>query len=159
MSRTVKWIIGILIGLLVLAALAAGGFWVFNHWNGANWMMSGRAFRGFYDDRDLPLRGMHPGMMPFGGMRGWWFGGFSPFGMLFGGLLQLGILALVIYGVVALIRGLTRPQGAAVTPMAAGVKPAAEVMPAAAMHACANCGYAVQEGWKHCPNCGQAQTS
>jgi len=154
MSRTGKWIIGILIGLLVLAALAAAGFWVFTNWNGGGWMMAGRNLRAWDDDRVMPWRGMHPGGMPFGMMQGRGFGGWFPFGILFGGLLQLGILALVIYGVIALIRGLTRPQHAAVTPL-----PTAAPQAAPMMHACANYGYAVQEGWKHCPNCGQEQTS
>ena len=154
MSKTIKWIIAILIGLLALAAIAAAGFWIFTHWNGSGWMMSERSFRFEDNDRVLPWRGMHPNMMPFGGMRGQWLGGFFPLGMLFGGLLQLGILALVIYGIYALVRGLIQPRQAVVMPA-----PAATPQAAPATHACANCGFAVQEGWKHCPNCGTAQTS
>ena len=163
MSKAAKWIIAILIGLLALAAIAAAGVWVYTHWNSGGWMMSERGLRSWDNDRDfpgriLPWRGMHPNMMPFGGMHGGWFGGFFPLGMLFGGLLQLGILALVIYGIYALVRGLSRPRQEAVSTQV--VAPAAAASQAAPLtHACANCGFAVQEGWKHCPNCGQEQAS
>jgi hypothetical protein len=78
-----------------------------------------------------------------GGMMGNW--GYSPFGwfgmglgMLFMGLIPLGILALVIYGVVMLARN------------SGNIPPAAPASP------CPNCGKATQADWKNCPYCGTA---
>lgn len=72
------------------------------------------------------------------GMMGNW--GYSPFvwfgmgfGMIFMWLVSLGILALIVYGVVAL----TRNTG--------NNTPAAH---------CSNCGKGVQADWKNCPYCG-----
>jgi uncharacterized membrane protein len=153
MNRTVRTIIAILIGLVIVVVIAGLAFMAFTRWNTGGWMMDGRAWG---DWRNQPWGGMPWGGMP---MHSRWFGGFFPLAMIFGRLLQLGILALVIYGIYALIRGLTRPQVTTSAQIAqASPLPATPVM-AAATHPCASCGFAVQDGWKHCPNCGQAQAS
>lgn len=112
MKKT-NWL-AILGGILALIVL----FWL-----GA-WM--GGGYRGY---------GMMGG---YGGHMGW---GFSPFGwfgmglgMLFMWLIPLGVIALVVYGVVALTRN-------------AGNHPAFS-------KPCPNCGKGVQADWKHCPYCG-----
>jgi hypothetical protein len=83
-------------------------------------------------------------------MPGYWFGGFSAIRMIAGGLIWLGFLALIVLGVIALLRGLIRPSQPVVTPVLAN-PPA----PAAA-HACPNCVRPVQADWIHCPYCGSA---
>jgi hypothetical protein len=121
MSRTLKWVLGIL-GVLVVLAVIAGGVWVFQH---RTQMMSYRLNapkpnaqvtpgvpnngqsmpigpRGFRDNRDRPLNGFGS-RGPMMGGRGRIFG-FGPFGMglfflggLFRLLLPLGLLALVAF--------------------------------------------------------------
>jgi hypothetical protein len=145
MSRTLKWILGIGIGVIVLAALVTAGFVIFTQWAGADWMMGGRAFRNWDEGRSLPGwdMPMHRFDRPFGGMHGSRFFGFSPLGWILGGLLRLGFWVLVIAGVVALVRVLWRSQPAATTP-------APTVQPSLT---CPNCSFPIQAGWKHCPNC------
>lgn len=78
------------------------------------------------------------GMMGGPGMMGSW--GYSPFGwigMIFMWLIPIGVIALIVYGVVALTRN-------------AGNNPPASSTP------CPNCGKGVQADWKNCPHCGTA---
>lgn len=82
------------------------------------------------------------GMMGgYGGHMGW---GYSPFGwfgmglgMLFMWLIPIGVIALIVYGVVALTRN------------AGNNTPASSA-------SCPNCGKGVQADWKNCPYCGTA---
>lgn len=94
------------------------------------YLLSGWGYRGW-------------GMMGPGGMMGW---GYSPFGwigmglgMLFLWLIPIGVLALIIYGVVALARGTGNniPATSSTTP-------------------CPHCGKGMQANWKNCPYCGIA---
>ena len=94
-------------------------------------------------------------MMPYGGrgyhMRGpgmMGFGGGMPFAGIFGGLICLGFLALVVLGIIWLVRGRRNPmpvEAAVVAPVAVAV------------HPCKKCGQSVQEGVNYCPNCGRKQ--
>jgi len=43
MKTTTKWILGIVISLVLLAALMAIGFLVISRWSGATWIIDGRA--------------------------------------------------------------------------------------------------------------------
>jgi hypothetical protein len=81
------------------------------------------------------------------------------FGGLIGGLFCLGILALLVLGIIWLVRYLRKPKtgSSVVAPVAAIAEPVAVVVPEAAVHPCPKCGEPVQEGWKHCPNCGKKQ--
>jgi hypothetical protein len=169
MTKVLKWILGILAVMVLLAVLAGAGYMIYTHWNGG-WMMDRSAWRDFSPRNGLPERdyrmpmqpferrgsvpfGMMPhGGMPFGGMRG----GFFPFNFILGGLLRLGLLALLVYGAVMLWRSLRRPQSAAVA-AAPGSAPLVEMPTVQAVvetTPCASCGTALQPGWKHCPNCG-----
>lgn len=165
-----KWVLGILGGLVVLGIIASA-FFVRFFWRVP--MMA--AQRGFVP-RNIPNPG--PGMqrMPhmFGGMDG--FGRFGPFGMGFGrgGLLtflphllwQLLLLALVVAGVIFLVRALSRPRACGmqavsaspVSPAAAVAIPPAPVESAVIEQApprtCASCGRELQADWTHCPHCG-----
>ncbi len=122
-----KWFFGILLGLLVLAIFV--GIPLAMHF----WRPFGlEAFQG------APGWGMHRygGMHGYGGMmRGSGGFGFMPFGgMWLGGLLQLGLLALVVAGIVWVVKAIRTPRAAA--------------------RSCTKCGRAVQDEWKVCPHCG-----
>jgi hypothetical protein len=139
MTKGWKWIIGIVIGLVVLAVLVSAGF-AFRMHNAVGGL---RGLRGWDDGL---CRGF--GMMPFGGMHRGGFGmmGGGP-GLFFGGLLQIGFLVLLVLGIIWLVRKLQNPA-----PVAAPMAPAAPVTPPAS---CGKCGYPVQNEWKVCPNCGK----
>ena len=146
MSRAAKWIIGTLLGLVVLAAIVLGGFWLFS-WLGRGFGMFGpRGMMPFYGGPEMPFRGMHPyrGFFPFGGLR--------ILGLVAGGLICLGFLALIVVGVIALAGGIGRRSGPTEAP--ASITPP----PAAAVRTCPNCGRPVQEDWSHCPYCGEDLT-
>jgi hypothetical protein len=89
MSKTAKWIIGILVAIIVLQ-LAAPFLWQL-------------VFPGIYADYGM-MRGYRYGMhMP---MMGSGFG-FGLFGMLFMWLIPLGVLAFLVLGIAWLIKQLT----------------------------------------------------
>jgi hypothetical protein len=173
MKKVWKWVIGIAVALVVVAALVGGAFLLRNHF--ANVVGINRSIRpgvqlpgngqvpGYgWEQRGRPER--FPGMMPFdnngwGGygmhMRGPGMMGFGrrmPFAGLVACLFSLGFLALVVLGIIWLVRRQSRPAVAA-----APVAPVESVAPVAAVHPCSKCGEPVQEGWKHCPNCGKRQ--
>ncbi len=119
MSRTLKWVLGIL-GVLVILAIIAGGVWVWQ--NHAQLMASVRPYAAQPNQPGSPTGPNFPnGSRGFGfggrnpnngfGFRGPMMGGrgrfmmFGPFGMglfFFGGLLRL-FIPLVILAVVAII--------------------------------------------------------
>lgn len=78
-------------------------------------------------------------------------GGFGIVGIL-GGILMLlftvGIGALVIFGIVWLVRNVA--QGAQVGSV---IGPAASIPPMT-VETCDSCGRTVQRDWKHCASCG-----
>lgn len=153
MSKTWKWIIGIVIGLLVLAVIIAVPFGMHQLAVNNAAQFSARSFeRGF--DRDLG-----PGMMGRGadnyyywhhGMMNQNPGFVGPMmygsGFFFLGifrlLIPLAVVGLAIYGGVALFR---RNPSPAVT---------AEAAPAVPTRTCATCGKPSQDDWKNCPYCG-----
>jgi hypothetical protein len=138
MSRALKWILGILGGLVDIALIAGLAVAVFGGYRYGFGMMRPGLIRAF------PMPGYH---MRFG------YGGL---GLLFGSLLCLGVILLVIVGIVALEAALTRGS------RAAPVAPATAVPPASAVttpeRPCPNCGRMTQEDWKTCPYCGTALT-
>lgn len=140
MKKVWKWIIGIVIGLVVLAVLVSVGFAFRMH----NSVVGLRGMRGWDDGFG---RGF--GMMPFGRMHGGGFGMMGGLGMFFGGLLQLGFLVLLVLGIIWLVRKLRQPA-AVTTPVTPVV--VASVAPESS---CGKCGYHIQAEWKVCPNCGK----
>jgi hypothetical protein len=171
MKKVWKWVIGIVIVLVVVAALVGGAFLLRNRF--ANVVAIARSAqpgiqvpgngRLPFNNRGDGQRGngQYP-MMPFGnyGGRGMpmhrmGFGWGMPFAGLFGCLFGLVILGLLIWGIVWLVRRGRKP--AVVAAPVAPVVEAAPVAPAVAVHPCSKCGEPVQEGWKHCPNCGKRQ--
>jgi len=146
MKNIWKWIIGIVLGLVILALLVGAGF----AFRTGSLGCGARARSGFDQDGRsfgmMPYDGMHRGfgMMHYGGMhRGF---GMMPFGGLFGGLISLGVLALIVLGILWLVRSLRKPA-----------VPAAPVVPAVPAATCRNCGNPVESGWRNCPHCGKKQ--
>jgi hypothetical protein len=143
MKTITKWILGIVIGLVIVAFLATIGFVAFNRSHNVGWMMQSREFRPFGGDREMP---MHPyAIMPHHMVMS-----FSPFRFL-GGLLSFSLVAfLVVLGIVYLVRGLKKPQTVVTVPAQVSAPAPVEVR----VHTCSNCGRTVQEDWSHCAYCG-----
>jgi len=143
MKKVWKWIIGIFLGLIVLAVLIGIGFMVRANFHGYR----AEAFvpRGFSEHG--------PEMMPYNefgshmrgpGMMGYSYG-LMPLGGFIGGLLSLGFLALVVLGIIWLVRRLSTPK----------LVEAPATMPVAVATPCKKCGKPIQEDWKVCPYCGK----
>ena len=163
-----KWVIGIVIVLVVVAAVVGGIFLLRGHLanvvhitrlnqpgvqvpGNGNGKRVPRQFPntpplGYYGwpGRGIYMRG--PGMMGFGLM---------PFVGLVGCLFSLGVLTLIVLGIIWLVRSLRKPvvTAAPVASIAEPVEQGAQVE--MDVHTCPKCGEPVQEGWKHCPNCGK----
>jgi hypothetical protein len=142
MSKVLKWILFILLGLVVLSIVAGVVFMVFG---GLRYGMMGPGIRSFGPG----IRMMEPG-------RNYFHEGRS----IFGGLLCLGVLLLVVVGIMALVSALThRNKPSQITPPAQVVtEPAQAAISSEEVNApsqtCANCGKPTQADWKTCPYCG-----
>ena len=85
MSTTAKWIIGIVVGLIVLFALPF--VWqAFSPSYGYGMMGNGR----------MPMMG------------GYGYGGWMPFGTIFMWLIPVGLIALIVLSIAALVKYLTK---------------------------------------------------
>lgn len=141
MKKAWKWVIGILLGLVILAVLIGVGFLVSRNFH---------LYRaGALDSRGFSERG--PGMLPYGGfgshMRGFGMMGFGllPFCGFIRGLFSLGFLVLVVLGIIWLVGSLRTPK-----PVEASA-----AMPVAVVNPCKKCGRPIQDDWKNCPYCGK----
>ena len=159
MKKVWKWIIGIVVVLVIVAVLVGGALMLRSHF--ANVVYNTRVSR---PGVQVPGNGKFPngqrgwpgGMMPYGyGGRGHMggFGMMNPLGGIFGGLISLGFLALIVLGIIWVVRSLRKPTVAS-APVAA-TTPSAPLIAAAVTHPCKKCGEPVQEDWKFCPNCGK----
>ena len=135
-TRRKGWyeVLGILLGLIVLGALVGAAFLIHANFPlqhmtalvGPRQQLPGNPWQGF----GLQRYGRHnTGMMGYGGM--------IPFGGFFLGLVSLGLLALLVLGIIWLVRRLRTPQAVPVTP------------------SCPKCGKPVQGDWSNCPHCGK----
>ena len=100
-------------------------------------MMGGWGYRGGWGMTLAP--GASAGVGGPGGMMGSW--GYSPFGwfgMAFMWLIPVGVIALIVFGVVALVQSTGNPT------------------PPSSQSPCPNCAKSVQADWKNCPHCGTA---
>jgi hypothetical protein len=149
MKNIWKWIIGIIVGLVVLGVLVGGGLMVRSNFHGYREVT--RVAPGFYQ--------RVPEMMPYGGfghLRGpvMMGHGFLPFGGIFACLVGLGFLVLLVLGIIVLVRSLRKPMPVAGVPAAtSAVVP--ETMPAVIENSCKKCGKPLQSEWKACPFCGK----
>lgn len=135
MSKVLKWILYVLLGLVVLAVVVGIFFVIFN--GGHSYYM------------------MRPGFRMIQPYR---FNDFYLGRMIFGGLFALGLFLLVIIGIVALVSFIIRGNRPAQPPPAnqmtsASQEPIPAAMPATT-RTCSNCGKPAQEDWKTCPYCG-----
>jgi hypothetical protein len=159
MSKTWKWIIGIVIGLVVICVIAGLAFIAFGAMQRPELVMSNRLPRMWDGGRLNPRNDIPWNNMP---MRpNMWMRGFLPFGGLLRGMFCLGFLVLIGLGVAALIGVFTqsrKPAAAVATPTPAA--PVAEQAPATIpAGSCPNCQRPVEEGWNHCPYCGTSLTA
>ena len=162
MNRGIRWFLGIVLGLVVVAILVGAGFFVYDRLHNGGWMMSSRGdgFRQFgrvFPWSNVPGQGNPRTLRPFVEVPASRVIGFNPLRMVFICLFGLGVLVLIVLGVVFLVSSLTRPKQAAATatPAASPVTPP----PPSAEHACPHCGRSVQGDWSHCPYCGSPLTS
>ena len=138
MKSRIGWILAIVLGLLLVVVLVFSGFALgggrnWEHGYGYGGMMRGPGMMEGY-------RFMQPYGHPFGGAS-----------ILFGCLISLGILALVILGIIALVRNLTKPANPAPTQQVPPQEAPAQVEPGPT---CSNCGKPIQSDWSNCPYCG-----
>ena len=146
MSKVLKWILYVVLGLIVLAVVAGIVIAIF-----------GGVGHGYYM--------MRPG---FRMMEPYRYSYFNPGRMIFGGLLGLGFIILIIVGIVALVSVIMRGnRPAQVTQTAQPVQaaestqttqPAQATELAAPTRTCFNCGKPSQDDWKTCPYCGNPLT-
>ena len=114
--KKINWLVVSVISVIVLLFLFGGGMMAGNY-GGRGWGMMGGP----------------------GGMMGGW--GYSPFGwigMLFMWLIPIGVIALIVFGIVALVRNSGNPT-----------------LPSS-QSTCPNCAKSVQADWQNCPHCGTA---
>ena len=137
MKSTTKWVIGILVGVVLVAALVAVGYLVFERWAGPAWEVRAPSLRPWEGGRGMP-------MQPFQDMPHLRIVRYSPLRFIGGGLIFVGMLVLIGLGIAALVRSLRRPLPAAAP---------ASLIPQAGTQTCPNCNRPVQADWLHCPYC------
>ena len=169
MKRGLKWMLGILIGLVVIAVVLGAGYMLARRAGTVRWMRESRLAQRGKPEQGAPWQNKPgqngPGqnepwnfgrnsmpMRHFGGMGFRPFGGLMLAGRLVGGVFRLAILGLVIFFAVTL--ALRQKQVKQSLP-ANAAQPAAELTEVAGM-ACPHCAREIQGDWKHCPYCGNS---
>jgi hypothetical protein len=158
MKTSTKWILGISIGLVVgcifLAVVGGAGYFMLNRSGLLGWEMGSRL------DRPWGGQVMPYGRMPMHAYPGT-FGFFSPLRYIAFPLICLGILLLLVLGIVALVRSVSRPHHVETSSVPAPAPaqattetPVQSEAVQAATHNCPNCGRESQEDWVSCPYCG-----
>ena len=151
MKKAWKWILGIVIGILVVCLiLAAVPFFMHNFGGGSYGMMGNYGRGGDFDGWGRhPMMGGRGGYMPF-------YGGFFLLGGLFRLLIPLALLGLVGSGIFTLGKRSVAPAVVNAAPVTApAVEPAVEASgESVSTRACARCGKPVQDDWTTCPYCG-----
>jgi len=144
MKTTVKWILGLVIGFLVIGSILMIGYLMFNRWGTFGWVMGPREIRSWDGQRFKPMQ-LH------------WrvperrFLGVLPLRFIGGSFLFIGLLSIIILGVFVLFRAIQNPQqsSAPSAPFSSSTAtPAGE-------RVCGNCNNPVQDEWSHCPFCGE----
>jgi hypothetical protein len=158
MRTSTKWIVGILMGVLVVVIIGVLGWMLFNQFNQSEWVYGSRSGR-LWDNtpfNETPrfripsqrLPGLMP-MHPYNTREGSWTGLFGPLRLLGGTLICLGIPVLLIIGLVIL---LLRPRNSKSVAV-----PSPTTQPEVSendQHPCPSCARQIQPDWKHCPFCG-----
>lgn len=155
MKTSVKWILGILIGLLIIGLVAVTGYYLLSQMTFASFHLGSR-----YDNPWDNYPGNRLPMPHEWGMRTFRTGWVIPFGFLASCLLCLGVITLIVVGVIALVRSQSRPKTTATqAPPASVITPGTIATPAPAseaepVQACPSCQRPTQPDWAHCPYCG-----
>jgi zinc-ribbon domain len=169
MKKVLKWILGIVVGLVVIAVVLGAGYMVARRFGGFYTMRESRLVQRSGPLQDLP-RQRTPGQlvpnqkmprnferneMPmyyYGGMGYRPLGGLMLAGRLVGGVFRLAFLGLVIFLAVTLaLRQKQVKQTATVSPAEPAMGPTQ-----AGMMSCPHCAREIQADWKHCPYCGNS---
>ena len=129
MNKAWTWIIGLLIVVLVGAAIVFG-----------LGLLGARSMPMFWGDARFSDWGDRVWHQPHMGVR-FGFPVFGFFGLLLMIGLPLGLFGLVVLGVVLLVRAIQKPSTAP---------------PEVKTQQCQNCGKLVESGWQHCPYCGES---
>jgi hypothetical protein len=162
MKTTTRWILGIGLGLIVMACLAAAGFFVFGRMGGFDRFSFERPALPRENGRVLPWRDMPRDipMNPFDRMPRLGFGAMVRpmwgIAILFlcGLTLAGGLVAAVV---VALARGSRSRAAIETVPVSAPPEVPKDDQPA--QETCPNCGREVNPDWQHCPYCATNLTS
>jgi hypothetical protein len=119
--KKINWLIVGIIGILVLLFLFGVGMM------SSGWGYGNYGYHGW-------------GMMRSGGgmMGNWSYFPFGWIGMAFMWLIPIGLIALIVFGLAALVRNPGNPT------------------PTNSFNSCSNCGKGVQADWQNCPYCGTA---
>jgi zinc-ribbon domain len=167
MKKGLKWLLGILVGLMIVAVLVGVGTLVINRWHNDGFGMANRSYRFSDNEQNWNFRNM-PGVIPprmgnpirpFGGTTLNRSGGFRLLPMLFGCFIFAGFLILIVLGLVFLLGGRRQPQPSVAPSTPAAAPAAAASVQATTGHPCPHCGQIVKEDWKHCPYCGGPLTA
>lgn len=124
MSKGMKWFIGIVIGLVVVAILVGGGLLAYSRVNDSGFSPEVRFEYGMRRGElwhDAPMR-LPARLFPR------FYTGFFPGGLLFGGMVCLGVVGLLIAGVFALAYNLGKRKQAELSAKPA-VSPPADAPP------------------------------
>jgi len=113
--KKINWLVVGIVVIVLLLFLFGGGMMF------GGWGYHGYGMMGGYGG---------PGMM------GWGYSPFGWLGMFFMWIIPIGVLALIVFGVAALVRNTGN-----------GVQPTVS-------KSCPNCGKGVQVDWQNCPYCG-----
>ena len=157
MNKVVKWILLGLLGMVLVAGVAAVTFMLLARWGGVDLLGPGQALGG----RMMPFGRIPYDRMPMHS----WGGVYSVFGVfsiwrLLGGLLTFGLFALAVAGLLAFFLRIRRSQPAAAVaaPAVSAAAPVFETASApvepAAERLCPSCARPAQPDWGHCPYCG-----
>jgi hypothetical protein len=114
--KKINWWAVAAVGLLAILILFGAG--IFGGWGYRGWSMMGPGMMGNWGYSPIGLFGMG-------------------FGMLFMWLIPVGFIALVVLGVIWLVRNVGN------SPLSSSQSP------------CPNCGKGVQTDWQNCPYCGK----
>lgn len=157
MNKTMNWILGILIALLIIGVVVVVVWWALGYFGMPMWTMGAPDWRPGDGWRELPRdpspwRGMP--MHPYNRLPGARLLPFFPFGGFFAGLLCLGVIALIIFGFIALVASLIRPKKAAESASATTAPVSMEAAPQSSARVCPSCARPVQPDWRLCPYCG-----
>jgi hypothetical protein len=149
MKTTTKWILGIIIGLVVVTAVSALAIFAMAQWGSLGWMANERSFMPRTFERSMPMHPYADGSWLF-------MSRFNPLWIIGRTVLWIGVLALIVLGITALVRMLNKTDQAAAIVGASTAPLPERAAPVQAVQNCPACSRLVQQEWSHCPYCGDS---